>query len=191
MKVKANRAERAQKNAAEFNVKIPTEINALDNHMFHVVSISQINNVTLKRYDTSIKVKKFHKSEWEKKPGKKGGLSLPEMLNKLGESNLFVFHDPNLDSEMIDEGSNKTVQEELEKAKKAQEAKDAKAKEDAKTSKTSETPKDGKEEYTAGQLVKLIKDSKTIEEATEWAKMSTAKSVANEFQAKVSELEKK
>lgn len=95
-KIKPNKLTECQKQAAGFDVEIPTEINANDAvRFYHMALIEQVHRPTQKRYDTRISIIKMNQTDYISKViGRSSKGSNANVMALLGYENLFVLHDP-------------------------------------------------------------------------------------------------
>lgn len=194
-KVKANCYNRAKGNVKGIEgVELPSEINANEAHMFHVASIKKVNLVNEERYETNVRIMKFHKDEFIRKSSKKGGgqLGFTDALQKIGEKNIFILHDPTQLTEKVEnveEGLNEVVEN--------------KPKKEVEETQTPETTESNGSDFDAlsdedkksihwQKVVKAIEASETIQEAEKWVSLkSESATVIKAYEKRAKELENK
>ena len=84
--MKANNYEAVKGNVqSDWGVKIPTEINELESHLYHVLFVVREHNAERETYDTKPSVRKFPHEAW---------FSVKDQVKSIGYKYTFILHDP-------------------------------------------------------------------------------------------------
>lgn len=99
--MKPNNLEQAKGNVnPDWDVKIPTEINELEAHLYHVLFVVREHDASRETYDTSSSVRKFNIESWQ---------NVKANTNRIGYKHTFILHDPTKAVEVVE--TKKTVVE--------------------------------------------------------------------------------
>ena len=91
--MKANNYEAVKGNVqSEWNVKVPTEINELESHLYHVLFVVREHDAERETYDTSSSVRKFTPEAWN---------GVKDQTRRIGYKYTFILHDPSKPSEVV------------------------------------------------------------------------------------------
>lgn len=99
--LKPNSLETANKSVEKYEgVKLPTTINANENHLYHVAIVESIVNREKLKFDNKLRIQKFNDRAW---------LRIEKNLKRIGVENAFIFHNPKLNKEEVKEVVNTKV----------------------------------------------------------------------------------
>ena len=92
--MKANNYEAVKGNVqSEWGVKIPTEINDVESHLYHILFVVREHDSERETYDTSSSVRKFSPEAWLG--------TVKDQTKRIGYKYTFILHDPSKPAEVV------------------------------------------------------------------------------------------